>query len=255
MAIEWKDPATGKIKPVFIIAGVGIGGLVLFLLLGKSSSSSGVTSGGQSGDNTDALTGLQDALTNLGNATGGGGGSSSSAGTSSGGASGDSGGGGVSSAPSGASSSDYTQDVPIGDSNVAPSVGDPYSARLSVPGGETMTPINTYPAAANTPVAVNKPSNSGLSSAPVVHTPVASPQIVIAAPGGGPKSVASKPSGNTKAAPAPVKPVLITAKSVATKAGTAVTATKPTTVASTAVKKPVVNTVSTGGKKNPSATI
>ena len=183
MALELKDPATGKIKPVYLIAGAGIGIVGLFLLMGSKGGTGGVVSGGQSGENTDALAGLQDAIIGLAgrsNDSGGGGGGSGSApsldpppgfGTSSpadttipv----------GTTYAPDNTTPSYTSPDPYLGDGNVAPSVGDPsgFAAKISVPSGETFTPINSYPAAANTPQAVSKPSNSGLSSAPQVYNP------------------------------------------------------------------------------------
>jgi hypothetical protein len=70
-----KDPETGKIKPVAIIAGGGVAVVGVLLVMSKSSSSSaasqapstGAASAGLSGDNTQALSDLQnsvDALTN-----------------------------------------------------------------------------------------------------------------------------------------------------------------------------------------------
>lgn len=63
-----KDPETGKIKPAVLIGGAGIGIAGVFLLMskgGSSGSSGGVVSNGQSGDNTEAIKQLSDAVLGL----------------------------------------------------------------------------------------------------------------------------------------------------------------------------------------------
>ncbi len=65
-----KDPATGKIKPVVIIAAGGIGVAGVFLLMGRSGSSGGVVSPGQSGENTGSLSDLMSAIQDLATAVG-----------------------------------------------------------------------------------------------------------------------------------------------------------------------------------------
>lgn len=175
--IELRDPATGKIKPVYLIAG---GGIVLFgiiLLMGKGSSgssTSGVTSGGQSSDITGGLSDLQQAILSLARNP-----SSSIGGA--GGAIGASATGGEQTATVGtvvaATPVDSSSTIPgftipsLGDSYIPPTVGEPYLSNPSNPISSVITPPNTYPVAANTPVAVTKPSNSGISSAPISYTP------------------------------------------------------------------------------------
>ncbi len=68
MAIELRDPATGKIKPVYLIGGGGVvivGALLLMGGKGGASSNPGVVSGGQSGDLTGQLGLLNDAIIGL----------------------------------------------------------------------------------------------------------------------------------------------------------------------------------------------
>jgi hypothetical protein len=273
MALEIRDPTTGKIKPVYLVAGVGIGGAALFLLLGRGGGSSGVTSGGQSGDNTDALASLQDAINGLASGGGGGGSGSSNSGTTGGPTA--SGGTGFGDTVGAVLPEEQVTIPSYGDSNVPASVGSEFAAKVSVPSGETMTPVNTYPAAANTPQALSKPSNSGLSSAPTVFTPTvytSEPTASVAkipgavlpvASGSGPKSIAYKPGGPS--------PIVTTGtpqsnqgpKSIAYKAGTlgkkVITAVKPTSgggpksvaskpgITKKPVKKPITKAGS-GGK-------
>lgn len=60
-----KDPKTGKIKPVWIIAFVGIGGVALLLLLGRGGSKDGTPINGQSSDVTGSLGALEQLLQQL----------------------------------------------------------------------------------------------------------------------------------------------------------------------------------------------
>ena len=121
--MEIRDPATGKIKPVFIVASVGIIGLVLFLVMGKGSSSSGAsdTSTSDSGDSSiDA------------SSAGGGGGSVITAGNSE---------TGFTYMPQSGTNEPIS---PLGDSNIPVTVGTPYAINPTDPKSQTTTKINTY---------------------------------------------------------------------------------------------------------------
>lgn len=109
-----KDPSTGKIKPVVLIAGGGIGLVALFLVAGNGSggSSGGVVSGGQSSGNTEGLADLEAAIQGLA-------------------------GGDLPEAPGGG-----------GDSNVPPTVGLPPIVNPTNYDSDSYYPDNSYPVAA-----------------------------------------------------------------------------------------------------------
>ena len=158
-----KDPETGKIKPVVLIGGAGIGLAGLFMLMSKGGSS-GVTSPGQSGPNTDALSGLGSAILGLAGASGGGAGSAGSSG-----GSGNFGGGSTPPPPTGAPAvSPQATGIPFRTWGGPAGVTDPTTGITTIPklGQATAVTESTQGILPSTS-AISKPSNSGISSAPV----------------------------------------------------------------------------------------
>lgn len=170
----FKDPETGKIKTAWLIGGGGIAIAGVFMLMGKSSGDGGVTSPGQSGANTDALAGLGSAILGLAGA-GGGGGSGSGDGSSS----------GFLVNPSGGITT-----IPVGTQGrftaIGPTIGGVTNwgfIPVPAPGATTTITQGSHLQAGSVATrgittgsiiprtaAVAKPSNSGLSGAPVTST-------------------------------------------------------------------------------------
>jgi len=161
MPLELRDPATGKIKPMYLVAGGAAVLVALYALMkGGSAGQSGVVSGGQSSDISGSLSDLQSALEDFLSQNAALGGNMAAVQGSASPLTASSSSGSTTITSSGSTYISSTS----GDSNVSPSVG---TTPISNPSNPYSGPITQTPITYTGPTAIAKPSNSTISSAPV----------------------------------------------------------------------------------------